>query len=107
MLVGKALIQNKVVVTLEGMSVDTGIVVAMIGNQFLQFHRSLRQRLDGEGDILDETRGADGTRTAHTGEDARADSPILAIDSRILGKFRRDIQPELTQTLLDFLNFLQ
>ena len=54
MLVGKALVQNEVVVALKGVTVDTSIVVAMIGYQFLQFHGSLWQALDGEGHILDE-----------------------------------------------------
>ena len=89
------------------MSVDTSIIVAVIGNQLLQLHRCLRQRLDGEGHILDETRGADRTRTTYTWEDTRADSPILAVDLRILGKLGRDIEFELSQTLLDLLNLLK
>ena len=55
MLVSKALIQDEVVVTLKGMTIDTGIVVTMISYKFLQFYCCFRQRLDGECHILDET----------------------------------------------------
>ena len=66
----ETLIQDEVVVTLEGMTVDTGIVVAVIGYQLLQLHRSLGQRLDGEGHIFNQARGAYGTCATHTWEDA-------------------------------------
>ena len=52
--VGKALIEDEVVVTLEGVTIDAGIVIAVIGNKFLQFDRCLGEGLNGEGDILDE-----------------------------------------------------
>ena len=68
-LVGKALVEDEVVVALEGVPIDTGIGVAVIGDELLQFHSSLRQRLDGERYILDEAGGADRTRTTHAGED--------------------------------------
>ena len=68
--VGEALVQDEVVVALEGVAVDTGVVVAVVGNEFLQLHRSLRQTLDGEGDVLDETRRAYWSCAAHAGEDA-------------------------------------
>ena len=54
-LIGKTLIQDEVVVAFKSMSVDTSIIVSVIGNQLLQLHRSLRQRFDGESHILDET----------------------------------------------------
>ena len=107
MFIGKALVQDEVVVALEGMAIDTGITVTMIGNHLLKFDGSLRQRLDGEGHILDETRGAHRTRTTHTGEDARTDGPVLAVDLRILCELRRDIQTELSQTRLDLLDLLK
>ena len=50
----ETLIQNKVIVTLEGMTIDTGIVIAVISNEFLKLYRCLRQALDGEGNILNE-----------------------------------------------------
>ena len=107
MLIGKTLVQDEMVIALEGMTIDAGIRIAMIGNEPLQLHRRLRQRLDGECDILNQTRSAHRTRTTHTGEDTTADCPILAIDGRIFRKFSRNIQLELTQTLLDSLHLLQ
>ena len=83
------------------MTVDTGIIVTVIGDEFLEFNSRFGQRLDGEGDILDKTGSADGSCATHTGEDAGADSPILTIDSRILGELSRDIEFELTQARLD------
>ena len=70
MLVGKALVQDEVVVALKGVAVDTGIVVAVVGNELLELHRSLRQTLYGEGHILDETRRAHRSCAAYAGEDA-------------------------------------
>ena len=95
------------VVALEGVTVDAGILVAVIGNEFLQLDGGFGQVLDSKGDVLDETRGAHGARTAHAGEDARADGPVLAIDSRVFRELCRDIQAELSQTLLDFLYLFQ
>ena len=106
-LVGKALVQDEVVVALKGMTVDAGIVVAVVGNELLQLHRGLRQRLDGERHILNETRGTHGTRATYTGEDTRTDGPVFAIHCRILRKLSRDIQAELPQTFLDLLNLLK
>ena len=50
----ETLVEDEVVVALEGMAVDTGIIVAVVGNEFLQFHRGFRQVVDMERDILDE-----------------------------------------------------
>ena len=106
-LAAEALVEDEVVVALEGMTIDAGIVVAMIGNEALQLHSCLGQTLNGEGHILDETRGADGTCTAHRGEDARADGPVLAVDGRIFSKLCGDVQPELRETLFDALYLLE
>ena len=103
----ETLVQDEMVVALEGMAVDTGIGIAVVCDEFLQFYRSLWQRLDGEGHVLDETRGSHGARTAHGGEDARADGPVLTIDGRILRELSRDVQPELTQTLLNLFDLIQ
>ena len=95
-LVSKTLVQNEVIVTLESMSINTSIIVAMVSNQFLKFYSSFRQRLDGESHILNETRGANRTRTTHTWEDTRADSPVLTIYLRIFRKLSWDIEFELS-----------
>ena len=107
MLIGKALVQDEVIVAFKGVAIDTGIAISVIGNQFLQFHGSFGQRFDGEGNVLDQTRGAYRTSTSHTGEDTASDSPVFAIDGRILGKHRWDIESELSQTGLDLLYLLQ
>ena len=95
-LIGKALIQDKVVVTLKGMTVDTCIVVAMIGYQLLQLHGSLRQTLDGECHILNQARGANRTCTAYRWEYTATDGPVLTVHRRILGKLGRNIEFECT-----------
>ena len=91
----ETLVQDEVVVTLEGMSVNAGIVVAVIGNETLQLHRRLWQALDGEGHVLDQARGTHWARASYRGEDARADGPIFAVDGRIFSELCRDIQSEL------------
>ena len=106
-LVGKALVQNEVVVALEGVTVDAGIVVAVVGNKFLQFNGSLGQTLDWEGNIFDKARCADGTGTAHAGEDARADGPVLTVNLRIFGELSRYVQAELAQALLNLSNLIK
>ena len=40
-LIGKALVQDEVVVTFKGMAVDAGIRVAVVGNELLQLHCGL------------------------------------------------------------------
>ena len=102
MLIGKALVQDEVVVALKGMTIDAGVVIAMVGNEFLQFDGGLRQTLNGERHILDETAGAHGSCASHAGEDATADGPVLAIHLWVFRELGRDIQFELSQTLLDF-----
>ena len=106
-LIGKALVQDKVIVALECVAIYASIVVAMIGYQLLQFHGSLRQRFYRECHILYQARCAHRTRTAYTREDATADGPVLAIDGRILSKFGWDIQAKLTQALLNPLYLFQ
>ena len=43
MFIGEALVQDEVVVTLEGMAVDAGVVVAVVSDELLQLHGSLGQ----------------------------------------------------------------
>ena len=96
MLVCKALVQDKVIVTLKCMSIDTSIGITVFSNHLLQFHRSLRQRIYWECHILDKTRSADWSCSSHTWENTTSYSPILAIYYRILCKLRRNIQTELS-----------
>ena len=100
-LVGKALVQDEVVVALEGVAVDAGIIVAVVGNKLLQSDSSLGQRFDWERNILDKARCAHRAGAAHAGEDARTDGPVLAVDLRILSKLGRNVQAKRTQALLN------
>ena len=98
-LLAEELVDDEVVIALKGVAIDTGVRIAVVGNETLQFDGRLGQVLDGKGDVFDEARGAHGTCTAHAGEDARSDSPILSIDGRVGGKGYRDIGLELRQAL--------
>ena len=89
------------------MAVDTGIVVAVVADEFLQTHGGFRQTLYGEGHILNKAGGAHGTGAADTGEDAGADGPVLAVDGRVFSKFCRYVQAIARQAVLDGLNLLQ
>ena len=102
----ETLVQDKVIVSLESMTVDTSITITMISNHLLQLHRCLGQVVNMEGHILNQTRGAYRTRSTHRGEDTRADGPVLAVDLRILSKLSRDIQTELRQAFLHRLHLL-
>ena len=50
----EALVEDEMVVTFKRMTVDTGIGIAMVGNEFLQFDRCFVQILDVESHIFDE-----------------------------------------------------
>ena len=89
------------------MSVDAGVAIPVVGNELLQPYRGLGQALNGECHVLNEARRANGTCAAHRGEDARADSPVLAIDGRVFGELCRLVETELAEALLDLGNFLQ
>ena len=91
MLVGKTLVEDEVVVALEGVAVDAGVAVAMVGDELLQLHRGLGQVVDVECHVLDEAGGAYRARAAHGGEDAGTDGPVFAIDGRVFGELRRDV----------------
>ena len=96
-LVAEDLVDDEVVVALEGVAVDAGVPIAVVGNEFLQFDGGFGQVLDSKGDILDEARGAHGARAAHAGEDARADGPVLAVDGGVGGERDGDIGLEARQ----------
>ena len=49
----ETLVEDEVIVAFEGVSVDAGVVVSMVGNEFLQLHRSLGKVVDVEGYVLD------------------------------------------------------
>ena len=94
-LITEELVDDEMIITFKGMAIDTGVLVAVIGDETLQFDGRLGQVLNGKGNVLDEARGAHGTRTAYTGEDARAYRPIFAIDGRVGSKSDGNIGLEL------------
>ena len=96
----EALVQDEVVVALKGMAVDAGIGVAVVGNEFLQFHGGLGQVVDVESHILYEAGGAHGARAAHGGENAGADGPVLSVDGGVFGELGRNVEVEVAQALL-------
>ena len=100
-LVAEELVDDEVVIALKSVAIDAGVLIAMVSDEALQFDGGLGQVFNGKGNVLNQTRGAHGSCTAHTGEDARADGPILAKDGRIGGEFDRDIGLEPRQASSD------
>ena len=80
---------NKVDITIQGMAINTRIIVAVTAQQFIQFCAGLRHIFKMEGHVFDENRGAQRTSTAHRREDARPDGPIAFHLLRIVGKMNR------------------
>ena len=74
----KPLIQNEMVVPLQCMPVNHGIGIMVFAEQPLQVQCRLGEVLDGERDVLNQTRGANLARAAHSGEDARPHRPVFA-----------------------------
>ena len=89
------------VVALEGMPIDAGIVVAVAGDQRLQLGGGPGQVLDVEGDILDQTGGSGRTAAAHGREDARTDGPVFRLPGRIVGELRGSVERKAPQQLPD------
>lgn len=65
----EVLVEDKVVVAFEGMSVDNGIGVVVFAEELLQVECSLGKEIHREGDILDEAGGTNLACTAHSRED--------------------------------------
>ena len=104
LLCGKTLIEDEVVITLESMTINAGILVAMACDELLQIDRSMWQVLDMERHILDETRRTDWSLAAHSGEDAGADRPVLSIDLRVIGKGGLAIEVKSRERIHDLLD---
>ena len=95
----KRLVDDEMVVAFEGMPVDAGVVVAVAGDQRLQFGRGAGQVLDVEGNVLDQAGGPGGTAAAHRREDARTDGPIFRLLGRIVRKPCGNVEREPPQQL--------
>lgn len=104
LLCGKTLIEDEVVITLESMTINAGILVAMACDELLQIDRSMGQVLDMERHILDETRRTDWPLTAHSREDTGADRPVLSIDLRGIGKGGLAIEVKSRERVHDLLD---
>ena len=50
----ETLVQDEVVVALKSMTVDAGVIIAMVGDEFLQFHGGIGQVVNVEGDVFDQ-----------------------------------------------------
>ena len=108
LLVGvETLVQDEVIVALEGMPVDASVTVAVVSNQFLELHGGHGQILQVEGDVFDQTRGALGARAADRREDARTYGPILTVHRRILCELGLLVQFELREALLHARNLAE
>ena len=95
------LVDDEMVVALERMPVDTGIVIAVAGNQRLQFGGRTGQVPDMKGDIFDQAGGPGGTAAAHRRKDARTEGPKLRLFGRIVGEPRGNIERKAPQQLPD------
>ena len=73
----ETLVENKMVVAFECVTVDNRLGVVVLAEELLQVERSLSQVLDREGNILDEASSSHFARSAHSREDTAAHSPIL------------------------------
>ena len=93
----KRLVDDEMVVAFEGMPVDAGVVVAVAGDQRLQFGRGAGQVFDVEGNVLDQAGGPGGTAAAHRREDARTDGPIFRLLGRIVRKPCGNVEREPPQ----------
>ena len=91
----ETLVQDEVVIALEGVAVDAGIGIAVVGNHLLQLHGCLRQVFQREGDVFNQAGGADGTHAAHRREDTRTDGPVLSIDLRVFRELGRYVEIEM------------
>ncbi len=96
----KRLVDDEMVVAFEGMPVDAG-VVAVTGDQRLQFGRGAGQVLDVESNVLAQAGGPGGTAAAHRREDARTDGPIFRLLGRIVRKTCGNVEREPPQQLPD------
>ena len=81
----EALVEDEVPVALEGVSVDDGVRIVVLDEQTLQIDGEVGEVGHGDGDILDQTRGADLARAADRRKDAAAHRPVLA-DERGVGR---------------------
>ena len=82
----KALVQDKVVVALQRVTINHGIWVVMLDKQLLQIQCCLCQVLDREGYIFNQTGRAYLASTSYCWEYTAAHRPVFACHSLIRGE---------------------
>ena len=81
--VAEILRDDEVQVALQRVAENDAFVVAVVAQQALQVERGIGQRLDGEGDVLDQHRGAGATHGADGREGALAHLPVHLAGGRV------------------------
>ena len=82
----KTLVQNKVVVTFQRVTINHGFWIIVLLEQLLQCQGCLCQMLYREGYILNQTRCSYLTSTAYCWENTRAHCPVFTRQYRIRGE---------------------
>ena len=82
----EALGEDEVQIALQRVAEEDRFVVAVLVEQFDQPVDALGQALDGEGDVLDDHRGAGLAHGADRGEGVLADLPQLVVDHRVFAE---------------------
>ena len=88
--VAEILGEHEVQVAFQRVAENDGFRVAVLAQQRLKVERGRRQRLDGEGDVLDDDGGAGAAHGAHRREGALAHLPVHLAGGRV-GRERRHL----------------
>ena len=90
--VREVLVDDEVVVTLDGVTIDHTVLVTIFGDLVLQVDRSVGQHLHREHHVLDQARGSRLAHRTHRGEYARTHLPILRVLLGFVREFDRGSQ---------------
>ena len=82
----EALGEDEVQVALQRVAEEDRLIVAVLVEQLDQAVDSLGQSFDGEGDVLDDHRGAGLAHRADSREGVLADAPELVVDRRVFAE---------------------
>ena len=93
----EALVQDEMVVSRKGVAIDAGVVIAMVGDEFLQLDGRLGQVFYVESHILYQAGGAYGAGSADRREDARPNGPISVVDFGVFRERGRTVEVERLQ----------
>ena len=95
------------IVAFKGMTIDAGIIITMVGYEFLQFHGGLRQIFYMKSHVFYQTRRAGRPRATHSWEDAGAYSPVLSVHFGVFGEADGLIEHERAEQRADGFHALQ